>query len=1086
MNNVSLQDGKSSSDQFIMPLHFKDMILSRSDRFYVEDLLSLKDVSNSLPDAVKSIEKNAKNVSDREEFSVYYSAVYSWKKMNNNVRDTVMKTLIGNLTNLVRSKVPSSSNSIKMCCLLLTEGIKQSLSDPSSDSISRNPKDKKNSMKMSMRFPHQGISQLKSFFDSESIDEDLLQLLFRFATSILDRSIALKQKDMIEDLKIFVVDILVKSREPLEFSNYVVQALLTCEDETAAVQYVDLFNLLSSKESNQIMSLLSQVFSEIGKIQSSDLGKDSSGSKAVANFLSKISEHHSDSVLSNLSVLIPLLEEDNYILRNGVLTLVGNIILSLHIRDQDKTDEIASPPETRNSLFQVIGERIYDSNSYTRSKSLQVWILLCENKALPLESWSAAVILAVDRFADKSMNVRKNAIRLLTVLVQFNPFGPYLSTDRIQPQLEQFQPSQRDVICKSFADFNEQIKNGIDKALLQMYSSSTIAQETISLIQTCCLFEVEGSANALKEMLQLAKGYSDNEDVQKSLVKAFLDIFLLQQQPKGLLSFLGFIRELHPSQLWSLQSIVKTLAKDKAIPKGIVGILWKVLENDFDARIQTAAVQFLGMLSNANPLFLEEHLETLVSALEVTDDLKFMGETFKALQSITKRFPDHFNSLKPRILARVEAITSKSGLEWFAAAQQAVDVLFDLADDPEVLAVELLHKQSNALSSLPSQDLLAQLLFFAGHIALKSTICLQDKESQLHRLRKQKKSEETTGMEEYEAERAKDQAEYALMHPDSLLGKYYSIVQKVVLNPAQFSSQVLQSSAVLALSKFMLCSLQCCDENLQILFTLLEKSQFESVKTNIITSLVDLAFRFPNLIDPWSKYLFGVLEDKSSVVRQCTLAALSHLILNDMLKIKNDFSMLAKGICDNDRKVRELCRTLFQELSKKSHNPIYNLLPSTLNGLVRDPMPESDFVSIVEFLMGFVNNERQNEMLVEKIAQRFPGLSEIELHRRFFKCMSMLDFSKEKSCKKLIGTWKFWKHLLVDEQCYSSFQLILVKFEKSNLEEPMKELNELVADLFNASGKKQPETPKPSKKPKKTVHKRRKPKAVESEDEYSD
>lgn len=83
----------------------------------------------------------------------------------------------------------------------------------------------------------------------------------------------------------------------------------------------------------------------------------------------------------------------------------------------------------------------------------------------------------------------------------------------------------------------------------------------------------------------------------------------------------------------------------------------------------------------------------------------------------------------------------------------------------------------------------------------------------------------------------------------------------------------------------MLVSSVVCEQNLQLLFTLAERSPSEVVRANLIVGLGDLARRFPNLIEPWTPNLYARLRDTSPKVRINALNTLSHLILNDMVKV---------------------------------------------------------------------------------------------------------------------------------------------------------------------------------------------------------
>ncbi len=96
----------------------------------------------------------------------------------------------------------------------------------------------------------------------------------------------------------------------------------------------------------------------------------------------------------------------------------------------------------------------------------------------------------------------------------------------------------------------------------------------------------------------------------------------------------------------------------------------------------------------------------------------------------------------------------------------------------------------------------------------------------------------------------------------------------------------LRIAASLSLSKLMLVSSSFCERHLRLLFTLMEKSEEEALRANLVVAAGDLSFRFPNILEPWTPNMYARLRDHSSLVRGNTLTVLTHLILNDMVKVK--------------------------------------------------------------------------------------------------------------------------------------------------------------------------------------------------------
>lgn len=93
-----------------------------------------------------------------------------------------------------------------------------------------------------------------------------------------------------------------------------------------------------------------------------------------------------------------------------------------------------------------------------------------------------------------------------------------------------------------------------------------------------------------------------------------------------------------------------------------------------------------------------------------------------------------------------------------------------------------------------------------------------------------------------------------------------------------------------------LCYTICSEENLQLLFTVVENAPSEVVRSNCTIALGDLAVRFPNLLEPWTENMYARLRDSSVSVRKNAVLVLSHLILNDMMKVWSLLDMIAHSI----------------------------------------------------------------------------------------------------------------------------------------------------------------------------------------------
>eukprot|EP00741_Cyanophora_paradoxa_P018581 tig00021070_g17937.t1 len=282
---------------------------------------------------------------------------------------------------------------------------------------------------------------------------------------------------------------------------------------------------------------------------------------------------------------------------------------------------------------------------------------------------------------------------------------------------------------------------------------------------------------------------------------------------------------------------------------------------------------------------------------------------------------------------------------------------------------------------------------------------------------------------------------------DSLLGAFGPLVARVCEQPRRYSDPALKASAVLALCKLMCVSSEFCEAHLQLLFSVLKAAPEAGVRSNIVISLGDIAFRFPNQVDPWTEHVYARLRDEDTTVRKNTLMVLSHLVLNDMVKVKGNIGEMALCLVDGEPRIKDLAHLFFQELSKKSNNPIYNILPDVISRLSVDPaVSASSFQAVMKVLLPFVTLERQIESLHEKLCHRFPGTQEPHVWRNIAFCISQLPCN-DKSAKKLGDLFPLYAPALGDKDVYDCFVGTIAKAKRSTKAETKQAAEELEAKM---------------------------------------
>lgn len=264
----------------------------------------------------------------------------------------------------------------------------------------------------------------------------------------------------------------------------------------------------------------------------------------------------------------------------------------------------------------------------------------------------------------------------------------------------------------------------------------------------------------------------------------------------------------------------------------------------------------------------------------------------------------------------------------------------------------------------------------------------------------------------------------------SFLSLLAPLVVAVNSNPVKYSDPSLRAAAGLCLAEFMLVSQSFCSENMRLLFTILERSPEEIIRSNLVIAIGDINFRFPNLIEPWTPHLYGRLRDDSPIVKRTTLNVLTHLILNDMVKVKGQISDIALCIIDPDSRISGMSRMFFSEFARKG-NALYNVMPDIISRLC-DPeaaVNEDDFRVVLKWIMALIQKEKQSESLVEKIILRL-GASRTERQSRdLVFCLSLLTFN-ERSLRRILENWNCISDKIHEEAVHDALSNILASSKK--------------------------------------------------------
>ncbi|KAH7327737.1 armadillo-type protein [Stachybotrys elegans] len=460
--------------------------------------------------------------------------------------------------------------------------------------------------------------------------------------------------------------------------------------------------------------------------------------------------------------------------------------------------------------------------------------------------------------------------------------------------------------------------------------------------------------------------------------------------------------------------------------------VYGVQKREISRTQRRGAIIVLGMLATANPEIVVGEMETMLRTglgAHGHNDLQLAKYTCIALRRINptgrqaKESTVKFSRLPNdhAVCARLAAITDvqSDSNEWYGVAEQAINAIYAISKHPDTLCSEIIrHKtkqvfsqpQSRPVSRPTSRDetrtepadaavseksrkrdnaiSLSQLLFIVGHVAIKQIVHLELCELDFKR-RKQEKEKQASSKGDKDKDEGdeldliggttEDDFTEAMAHirerellygANSLLAKFGPLVSEICANNTTYADKGLQAAATLCLAKLMCVSAEYCETNLPLLITIMERSPDATVRSNAVIALGDMAVCFNHLIDENTDFLYRRLADDDASVKRTCLMTLTFLILAGQVKVKGQLGEMAKCLEDEDRRIADLARMFFTELSTKD-NAVYNHFVDMFSLLsAGGRMEEESFRRIVRFLLGFVEKDKHAKQLAEKLAAR--------------------------------------------------------------------------------------------------------------------
>ena len=577
--------------------------------------------------------------------------------------------------------------------------------------------------------------------------------------------------------------------------------------------------------------------------------------------------------------------------------------------------------------------------------------------------------------------------------------------------------------------------------------------EALKFVTQTVNFNIRGSLKMFMKATNLV--FHNDKNIREECLTCFQNIFLLngdaslsaQEVSQNLVRV---VSACEGNDAIPIEEIISNLAIAGLIDEEVSALLWGVV-SDFDNDSSnnfnqvSCAIRLLTLLyreeAGKGKSFSWGHIETIVSnglSNKAISNMEFpiLKATGQFLQLVKptefdlvdtstlkgKAYEDCIERLVTVIMGEFCADNEYLTKKWFSSAEEAIKALFKLhscADRIMAKCISSLYiamsspNDNNASRITCSTAKMARFFFIIGQSAIQLLVMAESYNLQSRKAAKIAAGSSDDAMGDAETNAAIDLEHDTLMSNaldqglllDNLFSKFHPLIAAVLAQTTDASSHLcnptLTQCATLSLCQLMCVSNGICDKYLALLFTSLSNVKDEACRTTIMVAIGDLMSRFPNSLEAWTSYIYARLCDDKTVVRYNALMVLTHMILNDMIKVKGQVVNVVLCLTDPVDKICDLAKTLFIKLNERSNNPLFNLMSDIIGNISSkfsdkekcgDKLLEGDdlevaalelkevegrrtlsfqeFITTVDFLISFIKNAKQSDLLIERLLPR--------------------------------------------------------------------------------------------------------------------
>ncbi|ORM41396.1 Condensin complex subunit 1 [Babesia sp. Xinjiang] len=437
---------------------------------------------------------------------------------------------------------------------------------------------------------------------------------------------------------------------------------------------------------------------------------------------------------------------------------------------------------------------------------------------------------------------------------------------------------------------------------------------------------------------------------------------------------------------------------------------------------------------------------------------------------------------------------------WFRMAQCVVDVTFIHSKFPEMVWSQILNELLDSVTNVTENKnstarQLAQVIFLAGHVAIRTIISMDRLQSDLKSARSELESLDggkynndasnqmgVATSEEQERELFEQLCEGNIVCANLLGGPGRNLIVACLRNPQKLLKsntkgvrreiEVLKTCAAIALCKFATVSKLFCNSVfhpedgipapcsvIEVIISLLMNKRLApgydtkgltstghnyyylpepsggALRATLLMSYGDLLCRHPNLLEPWNDEVCAILLDRDDSVREAAVLVFTHLVMNDMVKPRGKLvDAMMYLTLDPHVKVANCARTFFHEVHRKNPNTIYNCFPEMVATLARNRRRQSiqRNLAVLQMLLKFIRRDKQGESIVEKVCLRLHSTEPTNRPALVMYGHVLINVCQNEKCMaKLIASIPSISRLIVESDYFLATILLVCKRAKS-------------------------------------------------------